>query len=594
MVLIVPPTLEAALQVFDQTSGPIDMHEVARALQQARRELVDLPAPEQRGAWADLLATSLTPWPGNPSPWGTFYGPLATLQNDAGQEFHQPDIAGADDEILEHWRTRASVLVHPTLKARYADLVWDLGPTISGSRRRDSACGRLAFDNHMAAAAIGSDAFSSFQALRRALLVALALRDTARIDLARGAILAFHRSSPADGGLDWQAYDLLLAQTKAKLAAGDLDTFIAELEDALARHAEVGESGRFDPHRVDGAATRLIAHYRRHKARDDEKRVHSVVARAAEHQAGLASALLASSLLNDSFEAYRKAGLLDDAERVRRLMECKVQQSAAEMGEFRQEIRITFEEAEAFKIAIVSDDPAETFARIAVEFLLRRAALEDQIAKQAEVAPLMAMLTQTIIDGDRVVASVGSVEDDPYGRVLRQALMSLRLNTIWLSWAIEAAIERHRFHAGHFTAWVNRAGLFGDGALLAEGLNAWLDGDTVKAMHVLTPQVERGLRALVGASGRPTTKPHPAFKGAHVAVTMGDILYNKETVAAFGPAGDDLAVHLAALYADPRGLNLRNDLAHGLMGLTEFHDGNVLWIVHTLILLGLWRNPGPP
>jgi len=43
---------------------------------------------------------------------------------------------------------------------------------------------------------------------------------------------------------------------------------------------------------------------------------------------------------------------------------------------------------------------------------------------------------------------------------------------------------------------------------------------------------------------------------------MGDMLYAKDVKEALG---DDLTIHFMALYADPRGFNLRNDLAHGLL-----------------------------
>ena len=51
-------------------------------------------------------------------------------------------------------------------------------------------------------------------------------------------------------------------------------------------------------------------------------------------------------------------------------------------------------------------------------------------------------------------------------------------------------------------------------------------------------------------------------QGASVSINMGDILYSQDIFEALGP---DLTLHFVALYADPRGLNLRNELAHGLM-----------------------------
>lgn len=155
------------------------------------------------------------------------------------------------------------------------------------------------------------------------------------------------------------------------------------------------------------------------------------------------------------------------------------------------------------------------------------------------------------------------------------------------------AIEVHKLTAAHFVAWANRGTLFGDGYLLSQGVEAWLAGDHTKAVHVLLPQVEAALRELIGRKGHATTKPHPVFKTAQVAIGMGDIIYNKGAMASLGALGDDVALHFAAIYADPRGMNLRNEFAHGLMPAEAMNEGTTLWIVHSLLLLGALAEPVP-
>jgi lysyl-tRNA synthetase class 1 len=296
-------------------------------------------------------------------------------------------------------------------------------------------------------------------------------------------------------------------------------------------------------------------------------------------------------VLNQTMEAYKAAGQPEEAERIRRLLVTKVREANAEMKPIRTEYTITFDEVEAFKAEIVKGGPGLSLARIAWEFLLKKKELEDLLEQQKTSAPLMSHLTQTIMGEDYQVASVGSVEDDPLGRVLRQANMSLQTHTPWLGWALDAVHDSYKLQVGDFVGFCNRAGLFDDGILLAAGIEAWMGGDDLKAIHILIPQIERGLRNLVERVGRPPTKAHPRFKGAQVAISMGDIVFNKDTIAAFGPKGPNLALHLAALYADSRSMNLRNELAHGLLDWRAMHPGTLLWVVHTLLVLGLWRSP---
>jgi hypothetical protein len=198
-------------------------------------------------------------------------------------------------------------------------------------------------------------------------------------------------------------------------------------------------------------------------------------------------------------------------------------------------------------------------------------------------------ITQMIFADDRVAAKIGSVEDDSFGRLFHQAKFAFQFEMPWLAQAFRRLFEKHEVVPEHFAGWANRHRLFGDMSLLVEGLRAWTRNDNVKAAHVLVPQVERALRKITDGLGLPTTKAHPRVSGTSVAIGMGEILYNEKVAEALGP---DATLHFQALYAEPRGMNLRNEIAHGLMDSGQFYWrlGNL--IVHSLTILGLWKEFG--
>jgi len=157
------------------------------------------------------------------------------------------------------------------------------------------------------------------------------------------------------------------------------------------------------------------------------------------------------------------------------------------------------------------------------------------------------------------------------------------LNDVWLLNALDRAVELHGLTPHHFASWVAQSGLLKDLALLLEGFTAWFAGDFVKVIHVLTPQLEAGLRAISEKLGRPVTKAHPKIKGASVAVNMGDLFFMKEVADALGP---DITLHLVTLYSDPRGL--RNDMAHGLMEPHAMNAAVAARVLHSFLVLGIW------
>ena len=48
-------------------------------------------------------------------------------------------------------------------------------------------------------------------------------------------------------------------------------------------------------------------------------------------------------------------------------------------------------------------------------------------------------------------------------------------------------------------------------------------------------------------------------------------------------------MHFLTLYSDPRGFNLRNKIAHGMIGADEIDAGLASRIVHTLLVFGIWE-----
>jgi hypothetical protein len=160
---------------------------------------------------------------------------------------------------------------------------------------------------------------------------------------------------------------------------------------------------------------------------------------------------------------------------------------------------------------------------------------------------------------------------------------------VWLNEAFLRCLDRHDVMPEHFVGWANRHGLFEDMALLLEGVRAWYQGDYAKATHILIPQIEVALRSIAHEAGIPVTKAHSKVPETSVAIGMGDILYQDKVTAVLGP---NTTLHLQALFADPRGINLRNEMAHGLLGAAAFDGHTVRLLIHCLLILGLWKEFG--
>jgi lysyl-tRNA synthetase class 1 len=584
----VPPAIDAVIAKFDDSTAPFDEHAVREALVAARTALVNPTPADNLGAWAEVLAFGLARNQERSSPWKTYFGPVATGTKKDGSPYYAPDIAGTEPEVIAHWARRARDLRHPILKARYADVAWDLSRAIARSNP-DPNMARIAIDAYLVFldGDIRSDIHDRFHLSLRALNLAAMIRDPARTERAKIALLRLHRSAMnVDRGPWWIAIERLIDDKKVGLTDGERDQLTADLEGIIARRSDISDAKVFDPFVVESAAKRLIKHYRKRNRHDDVKRLHAIVGRTFEHLSSLGNAMLASAHLQTAVNAFRDAGLPSESTRARIAMEKKIAQSHDEVSTFTFERLIPKEDMDEAMAELVVDDLGLTFAHIAGAFLQSQTQLEKGVKDTLEHAPLMAMIGQSIVGEHHIAATVGSVADDPFGRVIRQALDGIALADIWLINALDRAVDAHDLSPGHFASWAGRSGLFDDLTLLMEGVTAWFDQDYVKAVHVLVPQVEKGLRGIASKLNRPITKPHSTLPGVGVAIGMGDILYNDEMRERLGP---ELTLHFLTLYADPRGFNLRNEVAHGLIGANGIHHAVATRIIHTLLVFGIWE-----
>jgi hypothetical protein len=185
--LIVPSVVEEIIQRFEASKDAFTELEVHGEICKARNSLKEPSAAENFGAWAEVLAFGLSERHHGHNPWNTYFMPTWTVERVDGTKQYSPDIAGTPPTVLSHWASRSEALKQPVLKARYADLVWEMTPVMS-SAKRDPNLGRAAIDAYLVSASpeFRTEIHDRYDVAIRALDIACVLNDADRIDRARG------------------------------------------------------------------------------------------------------------------------------------------------------------------------------------------------------------------------------------------------------------------------------------------------------------------------------------------------------------------------------------------------------------------------
>ena len=140
--------------------------------------------------------------------------------------------------------------------------------------------------------------------------------------------------------------------------------------------------------------------------------------------------------------------------------------------------------------------------------------------------------------------------------------------------ALEILVLEHRFTNYELVQLVRRSPVVpvGRQLLYSKALSFGFGGDFGSAVHLLVPQIEHLVRTHLKSRGVNTIHLTPG--GIESEKGLSALVYLPECSEIFG---DDVTYELQALFCDPTGPNLRNDVAHGLVSDVE---AGALWAVY--------------
>jgi len=526
--------------------------------------------------------------------WGTYYGPQTVVQRE-GRNVEWPSIQAVKPATLQYWQQRSEEAKHPVLKARYADLVWDLSPKVT-SKRADIACVHTAIDSYAQAIAGGKykDRNEAVTYADRALKLAVALHDETRIEAVRDAILTLDAAEAPDDEGGGIAFDLLVGNKKVLSSEQTLAKIISGQEHILSRSVQSAENEGGFPFSVDRTAERLAAYYRSGQKYDDVKRVGGLWARAKIAMANRAAPILGAEWLRDVFAKLKDFGCHHAAEAVSVVLRDLGKKLMGQMVEYTETIEIPKKEMDDSIDAILQGELADVLRRVVQTFVPDPDRIEKQVKELAKTTPLTSFLSISQVDADgRQVAQIGSIKDDLDGRVIRQMGQNLQFEAFFLRQLIKELVVRHSITSDNLIEEVSKSPLFEENrkATWRRGLEAYLAGDHLVAAHLLIPQIEHALRLLAVGAGGSAYKLNRRIGGIQLK-TFGDLLIDRGVVRVLGGR---TTAYLKVVFSDPRGLNLRNDLLHGIMDPQRLDWLATDRILHVILLLGSVRaHPKEP
>lgn len=586
-----PDSLLSTLSEHDSSPNDFDEAEPSFEVEHKAKSLEDPSGEHRKAIFAEVAALQMDLLSGQQkSHWETRFGPVLESVAEDGTRRCYPDIAQIDESVVEYLQRRASESKHPVLRARYADFVWDITKAATG-KRPSIDLARQAIDAYIECGTRFPNSNHTSERLCRALELSLSIRDDTRSSQAISTMLGVLDRSEFPGSHILWLFDMLIEQRGVTLTSDQekklVDAMEAELSRICNSENAVGIVAK-DP------AVRLARFYERAGKPDETKRVIRTYGNALSSFAMKAYGLVAMSWLQDAYATYVQFGLRDEAESLQLAAKKKGKAAEDEMVRHSLSVEIPADEIERVLEDLTADDLESTLSRISINFCPRIEELRKQLDDFKKNAKLLSIVSHATLDNQQVTARVGSIDDDPEGRLMLQMGQNLQFITGILGSVIDRMRSKYEFSAESMRLFLSQSVLFDESRmpLFEHAINAYLADDHITAIHVLVPQIEHALRRLLPCLGKPTNKHRRSDTGVMIEKTLNDILESETAVAQF--LGEDFVLYLRMFLCDPRGQNVRNRLSHGLMQPEHFHRGLSDRLFHIMWSLAFIREQHEP
>ncbi len=261
-------------------------------------------------------------------------------------------------------------------------------------------------------------------------------------------------------------------------------------------------------------------------------------------------------------------------------------------------MQVDRQELEKFYESFLQGNKDEAFQRIAAYFMRPKAFYTDQVQRHQQQYITEQLFSTQLFNHDGLQAA-NINPDDEEGKTILEATQWIQYSAKFLHDVLHRAIEKYNVDSDGFVDYLSRCPLFSDNReILKLGFEHYLREDYCSAIHLLIPQIERVVRAIVRSCGVSTLKIKQRDGGSKTKTRQTDrydqqtrgVLLEDQHFIDFWKT-DDVPWYLRVVLTDQRGLNLRNDVCHGLRPYGSFRFAEADLLIHILLVLATCVAP---
>lgn len=508
---------------------------------------------------------------------GSRFWPKLSLTSEDGSTVVSPSPTEFTEDALSYYEARAGETRNPIHRARYLDILWET--------RRDHRFARGAFTAYrdVTPTYVAKDWGSELgDAVSRCRSIALQLNDVALVQEAVDLHFRVLRDLQRRGEPRWylEIGDSLLAFPARSKAAIDWMALSRFIEEAIS-HFDGQGNYLLQREFLEIAAQIYARAGREAESNTARVRIAESFERQAEARLQAGEALVAVVFLRDALQSYVNIGRFPDRqESIKRRLKAACQDAVVNMKAITIPIEVPNGPTDQVIDELSSMSLPEGLRQLSSwrDWMPRLDKAKVIARQRAQESPISMMASLQVIRGDNPSVATNSDDEKIDFQAIQDVVMTTRVVAHAVLERIIESLRKRGLSPAIVRSHLTTSNLFEPGRveLLDRGIQRYFAEDWIAALHILPIQIEGVIRDVASRLGLATTAKSRA--GGLQERHLDDLLDEERLKVGLG---EDLVAFIKIVLLDQRGLNLRHDVAHALLG----PDGFQKWQCDILLML---------
>ncbi|WP_336040714.1 DUF4209 domain-containing protein, partial [Acinetobacter calcoaceticus] len=512
------------------------------------------------------------------SEWSFFYPHTTT--NDSRGLIEYPKLEEITEEHINYWKNRCEQTKNIFMKLRYMGLVLVFEKEVLNKKNYQLTCAYIDLLIDVCTKKIGGT-LELIRYAKRALSISKSINNKNFIEKSILNLINLEDNiSEINLAGTWGfCFDMLILEKEKNLTEELKQKIVKDMEDKFEYFSK-----------IEGLPSYLLLHTLEplssyYRSISDNKKIEILLEvysdRVKKHIINISPIIASTELLN-LHSLLIKNNLHSEAENILVLLNKNGKHVINNLAWIEQTKEISHEDMDV----LLKRNTEGPFDEVLERLILKNVISKENVLKEIEIKreqnPLLYSLNQTIVDDEgRITQKIDSNEDSE-SVLLREMSNSIMINSSLFDLHIRKIIKKNKKTCQDLVDLIYKSPVFKveNRQIIYKGIEAFLNEDHIVCVHLLIPQIEAAFKQCIDLQTESIFQKNK-FKGMNF-LTL-DSLINKDSLKKI--FDDETIFYFRCVLSDPRGINIRNDVCHGIINADKFNFSYSLLVMHIILLL---------